>query len=116
MHERRKHQRFTLHDSCIINHAFIVGTITDIGMGGLACMCLDQNKCNSTFPPQVNIYCRKHNLLAEGINIKILGTKSKPGEFIPEFGIRTCRIQFKQLQKEQAAQLEDIIVKYSVPQ
>ena len=84
-------------------------------MGGLACMCLNQNDCNHNFPKQVDIYCRQQELWAKGLNINILGSKTEPGEFIPEFGVKICRVQFEQLIEEQVTQLENIIVRYSAP-
>lgn len=114
MQDRRKHQRFELHDSCIIHHANIVGTIIDISMGGFACMCLDQDNCIHHVPAKIDIYCRKHDLWAQDITIRVLGSKTHLGEVIPEFGTRTCRIRFGRLNENQLAAIESIIVRHSV--
>ena len=81
MEDRRKHQRFELHDSCIINHSEVVGTIVDISMGGMSCTCLDQNHCHQGFLQQVDIYCRKEGLWAEEINVRVLASEAIPGMF-----------------------------------
>lgn len=114
MYDRRKHQRFKLDDSCFIHHASIVGTIIDISMGGFACMCLDQNECTCNVPAEIDIYCSEHDLWAQGITIRVLGSKTRPGEFIPEFGVRTCRLRFEQLNENQLTAIENIIVRYSI--
>ena len=115
MEDRRKHQRFKLHDGCILNHSEIVGTILDISLGGLSCMCLNPDKCSNQSMTKVDIYCRRHNLWAEGIGIQVLNTDTEPGQFIPKFGTRKCRAQFVLLEEQQLAQLENIILQYSIP-
>lgn len=115
MDDRRKHQRFKLDNACIINHEKKVGTIIDISVGGLSCMCLDQGICSKGFSTQVDIYCKKGDLRAEDINIKVVDTEMVPGEFMEILGTRRCRARFSQLDDFQQTQLTEIIVKSSLP-
>lgn len=115
MEERRKHQRFKLHDSCFVNHSDVVGTILDISMGGLSCTCLDQRFCERGSLQQVDIYCRKRGMWVEDLTVKILDSETIPGMFDDEFGVRKCRIQFVQLAETQAGQLEDLILQTVLP-
>jgi len=115
MEDRRKHQRFLLHDSCLINNSEVVGTIIDISMGGLSCTCLDQNPCYQGLVRQVDIYCGKTGLWAEKLNIQVLSSDTLPGKFVIEFGVRKCRLQFVQLAEMQAGQLENLILHSVLP-
>lgn len=110
MEDRRKHQRFKLADSCIINHAEVVGTVVDISMGGVACICLDQEHCPHGGIEEVDIYCRKEGLWAKGLSIRVLDSERIPGKFGEEYSVRKCRLQFVLLGREQAGQLENIII------
>ena len=76
------HQRFKLDDTCIINHDKKVGTVIDISVGGLSCICLDQGECSKGLSSKVKIYCRKQNLCAENIKMKVLSTEKMPGHLI----------------------------------
>lgn len=115
MEDRRKHQRFKLHESCIINKSEVVGTIADISMGGMACTCLDQNSCYQGLSQQVDIYCGKTGLWVEKVNIRILGSDVSPGKFAREFSVRKCRLQFEQLAEVQMGQLENLILHSVLP-
>lgn len=113
MDERRKYQRFRLEEACIIDHDNTVGTVVDISMGGLSCFCLDQGVCGHGLSTRVNIYCKKYDLCAEDVTIKILATGIMPGEFMKDLGLRRCHVQFLQLDASQQAQLGNIIVRSS---
>ena len=114
MDERRLHQRFKLDDACIISHEKTVGTVVDISAGGLSCICLDQGECSEGISTRINIYCKKHDLRAEDINIKVIGTGIIQGEFMKDLGVRKCRARFLQLDKTQHAQITNILVKSSL--
>jgi len=109
MEERRKHKRYTLDNACILNHATTVGTIIDLSVGGLSCMCLDQGDCEEGLSTKVNIYCKKNDLTAQDIPIQVLSTGKMSGKFIENIGLRKCRAQFTQLDDASRAQLEHII-------
>ena len=111
MDERRKHQRFKPDAACILCHDKSGGTIIDISMGGLSCMCLDQGKCSQELSVQIDIYCKKHDLCAEGIRLKVIGTEMVQGEFTEKLGMRKCRARFYQLDKSQQVQVSNIIAK-----
>ena len=111
MDERREHPRFKLDASCILYNDKSVGTLVDISLGGLSCMCLDQGKCSQRLSNQVTIYCKKHDLFVEGIRLKVIGTEMLQGEFMERLGIRKCRARFHQLEESQQLQLTQIIVK-----
>jgi hypothetical protein len=115
MEDRRKHQRFKLRDSCIINRSEVVGTIVDISMGGMACTCFDQNRCHQGFLQQMDIYCRNADLWAEKLDVRILASETAPGMFAEEFSVRKCRLQFAQLTETQAGQLEKLILHAVLP-
>ena len=112
MDERRKHKRFKLDAACILFHDKSGGTIIDISMGGLSCMCLDQGKCSQGLSVQIDIYCKKHDLCAEDIRLKVIGTEMVQGKFLMEkLGTRKCRARFYQLDKSQQVQVTNIITK-----
>ena len=115
MDDRRKHQRFKLDTACILSHDKSVGTVLDISVGGLSCMCLDQGKCSQGLSAKINIYCKKYDLCAEDIPLKVIGTEMVEGEFMENLGVRKCRARFRQLDKTQQAQVTNIIVKSSLP-
>lgn len=110
MDERRENQRFKLDQTCVIQHERTVGTIVDISVGGLSCVCLDQGDCSKGLSTQVNIYCKKNDICAEEINMKVLSTESMPGQFIENLGLRKCRAKFCGIDAPQKSQLASIIV------
>ena len=114
MEDRREHQRFILDAACILNNDKSVGTIIDISLGGLSCMCLDQGKCSQGLSARINIYCKKHDLCAEDLHLKVIGTEKVQGEFMERLGIRKCRARFHLLNKAQHAQVTNIITKSSL--
>lgn len=115
MDERREHQRYRPEETCILNYESSVGTIIDICMGGLSCKCLEQNKCcQDSSERAVNIFCKKNKLFAQGLPIKILGSKVLPGEYVMDVKVRICRAQFEQLKDEQKTYLEEIILSYAI--
>ena len=96
--------------ACVLHHDELGGAIIDISMGGLSCMCLDQEgKCSQKLSVQVNIYCKKNDLCAEGIRLQVLDTEMIQGKFIEKLGTRKCRVRFYQLDKSQQLQLTSII-------
>lgn len=98
--------------ACVIHHDELGGTIIDIGMGGLSCMCFDQGgKCSQKPSVQINIYCKKHDLCAEGIPLQVLDTEMIKGKIIEKLGTRKCRAKFNQLNKSQQLQLTNILEK-----
>ena len=111
MDERREHPRFKLDAACILYHDKSLGTIIDLSIGGLSCMCLDQGKCNQGLSVQIDIYCKKYELCAEGIRLKVIGTEMVQGEFIEKLEMRKCRARFCQLDESQQLQLIQIVVK-----
>ena len=114
MEERRKHQRFKLGNTCIVNHSEVVGTVIDISMGGLSCNCLEQNRCLQGAPQEVDIYCRIEGLWAKRLPVRKVASENIPGKFAKEFATRICRLQFAELPKEQKAQVENIILQSSL--
>ena len=111
MDDRRKHQRYKLDASCILNHDKFVGTINDISLGGLSCMCFDQGKCSQDLSTQINIYCNDNDLCAEGIHLKVIDTEMIQGEFMELLGIKKCRAMFHKLDKSQESKVKNIITK-----
>ena len=115
MHDRRNHQRFIPEDACIIQHEEKVGTVLDVSAGGLSCKCFDWDKCHEGHSINVNLYCKKHELCAENIKMKVLETEVIPGHFAEDLSVRKCRAKFEELAEPQYAELVDFIVKSSFP-
>lgn len=113
--ERREHQRHKLEGACIIQHEKTVGTIVDISLGGLSCVCLDQGTCSQGLSTQINIYCRNQDLCAEDINMKVLNTERMRGQFVEDLGMRMCRARFNIIDEGQKEQLRNIILRSSMP-
>ncbi|MCF8057229.1 MAG: PilZ domain-containing protein [Desulfocapsa sp.] len=116
MHDRRKHQRFLLEQSCFLTSAASVGTILDLCMGGLlSCMCLEDNRCsNDSQQREVDIFCKTAKLSAQGLPIKVLDSNTVSGEFDMGLSCRKCRVQFEHLELNQKAHLEEIILSHTI--
>ena len=114
MPDRRRHHRYLLEMNCFLTYASSVGTIIDICMGGLFCMCLEENKFGKDFPEKgADIVCEKAKLFAQGLPIKVLNSIVVPGEFAMGVKVRKCRLQFNQLKYGQNTQLEEIILSHA---
>ena len=111
--DRRQHQRYKLDGACIIQHEKSVGTIVDLSVGGLSCVCLDQGTCSKDVSTMVSIYCKKKDLCAEDINMKVLSTEKIQGQFVEDLGMRKCRARFNDLKDFQKSQLIDLILHVS---
>ena len=115
MEDRRKHQRFNLDGTCIVQHEKKVGTVVNVSVGGLYCKCFGKGECHAGHAFDVNIYCRKHELCAEGITVKVLESEVIPGQFAEDLKVRKCRAKFDQLEDSQRAELSNFIVRTSFP-
>jgi hypothetical protein len=109
MEDRRKNPRYTLYESCIVNHSTTVGTIIDICRGGLSCSCLDHEQCSHSRPGKIDIFCKKNNYWAATLPVDVLESNTIPGKFIKEFRLRKCRMRFQELSDVQLAQIDSII-------
>ena len=112
--DRRENQRFVLGNSCIINHENTVGTIIDIGKGGMSCMCLDSNRCERPPVRHVDIFCIKDHILAEKVQVKRLSSEVILGKYVQDIKTRKCRFQFVQLDDDQVSKVESIIFTYAI--
>ena len=115
MEDQRKHQRFILDGTCIIQHEKKVGTVINVSVGGLYCKCFGKDKCHTERSFDVNIYCRKYELCAEDITIHVLDSEVMPGNFAEDLGVRKCRAKFEQLEDPQRKELANFIVRTSLP-
>ncbi len=113
MHEQRQNPRYKLKDGCIIIHDDTVGTINDISTVGLSCCCLENNLCYNDLKRKIDILCKQRNILAEGLQVKVLETKSLPGNFLKELETRECRIMFEHLTKRQTDSLQAVLSSYA---
>ena len=113
MKDQRKHQRFVLDGTCIVQHERKVGTVINVSMGGLYCKCFGKDKCHTDRSFDVNIYCRKHELCAEDITLQVLDSEVLPGLFAEDLGVRQCRAKFEQLEDLQRNELSNYIVRTS---
>ncbi len=114
MEDKRKHQRFVLDGTCIIQHEKKVGTVINVSVGGLYCQCFGKEKCHTGLSFNANIYCRKHELCAEDITLQVLDSDVIPGHFAEDLGTRKCRAKFEQLEDLQRAELLNFIVRTSL--
>ena len=112
MNERRKNIRYKLKDGCIVIHDNTVGTIHDISAGGLSCCCL-LDDCEKRLGREIDILCKQHNILAEGLTIKIVETECLPGEFLQGLKTRKCRVLFEPLSKRQIGKLDNVLASYA---
>lgn len=114
MLERRQHQRHPLEMECFLTYASSVGTIIDVCMGGMFCMCQEANKFGKESPVKgADIVCEKEKLLAQNSPVKVLQSIVVPGEFSKEIKVRKCLLQFQQLAHDQQIQLENIILSHT---
>ena len=114
MEDQRKHQRFVLDGTCIIQHEKNVGTVINVSVGGLYCKCFGEDKCHTERSFDVNIYCRKHELCAEDITIHVLDSEVEAGHFAEDLGVRKCHAKFEQLEDLQRTELANFIVRTSL--
>ena len=115
MEERRKHKRYPLDNVCIINHSTTVGTIIDLSLGGLSCMCLDQGTCQEGLSEKIDIYCKSNDIRVEGLDMEVLDTGKLKGKFVEDIGLRKCRAKFCELDEGKVEQLANIIGQTSNP-
>jgi hypothetical protein len=116
MHDRRKYQRYLLDQKCFLTNAGSVGSIVDICMGGLSCMCPDENKCCMDSPEKgVGIFCKTAKLLAQNLPIKVVDSTVVPGKFDNELKFRKCHMKFNQLEHSQKNHIKEIISSYALP-
>ncbi len=113
MHNQRQIPRYKLKDGCIIIHDDTVGTINDISTVGLSCHCLKNNDCYNGLRRKIDILCKQRNILAEGLQVKILETQSLPGNFLKELETRKCRIMFEHLTTKQVGTLQKVLASYA---
>jgi PilZ domain-containing protein len=115
MHDRRRHQRYLFEQSCFLTYAASVGTIIDISMGGISCMCLEENRCSKDSQErEIDIFCKTEKLLAQGLPIKVLDSIVVSGNFNMGLSCRKCRVQFEQLEHNQKTYLEEIILSHAI--
>jgi hypothetical protein len=115
MNDRRKSQRYLLEQSCFLTYANSAGTILDICMGGLSCMCLEENKCSKDFRDrEIDIFCKTAKMLVQDLPIKVLESTVVSGNSYMEVNCRKCRVQFGQLEHYQKTHLEEMIASYAI--
>jgi hypothetical protein len=115
MSDRRRHQRYLLKQSCYLTNVASVGTIVDICMGGLTCMCMEENKCGKDSQEKgVDIFSGKDTLLAQGLPVKVLDSIVVSGKVHKEVKFRKCHLKFEQLEQSQKTDLEEIIISYAI--
>ncbi len=111
MHDRRKHRRYPLDQNCFLTHSNSVGTIVDIGMGGLSCVCLEENKCDRyAGDKEIDIFCGQAILFNLGLSIKVIDSVIVLGKFDSGLEFRQCHAKFNHLEHDQKNQLEEIIL------
>jgi hypothetical protein len=114
MYDRRRHQRYLLDKSCFLTNSASVGTIIDISMGGLSCMCLEGRKCGQDSPKKgIYIFCKKATMLAQGLPVKVLDSIIVPGKFDKGLNFRKCHVKFEQLEHVQKNYVQEIILSYA---
>lgn len=113
MHDQRRNPRYKLKDGCIVIHDNTVGTIQDLSTVGLSCHCLKNTECRNGLKRTIDILCNRQNILAKGLQVKVLETNSLPGKFLKELETRKCRIKFEQLTTQQLNILKSVLASYA---
>jgi hypothetical protein len=112
MAERRKYQRYELEEKCLLRKETAVGTIIDLSLGGLSCSCCspDSDDCSNRCCKNIDIFCTENKVWVLDLTMDIIDSEKTPGQFLDNFWIRKCRARFNNLRKEQATQLENLIL------
>ena len=116
MEERRIAERFKLEDNCIVVHPNKVGNIQNISSSGLYCTCFQDSTCEKGTHQEIDILCGNGKYLVKGLKVKIVDTETKEGKFLKNFEIKTCRMQFVEVEEVQASNIETIIEDASIQQ
>jgi len=112
MIERRQHKRIPLKEKCLIHHAGNVGEIIDLSLGGISCWCINGDNCSTTTSRKIDIYCQERRLWARGIPMRMLSSELVSGRFLEGVPVKICRSNFTDLQPEQLAEVENIILSH----
>jgi len=109
MEERRRAERVKPADDCIVVHSKTVGNIKNISIGGLYCSCFQDVTCQKDVQREIDILCGKGQFLVKGVKVKVVETERIAGRFLKDFEIKTCRLQFVELEDDQHSGIETII-------
>jgi len=112
MDERRVEERVKPKptDDCIVVHTKKIGSIKDISTSGLHCSCFQDSTCERSIHKEIDILCGHGKFLVKGLKVKIIDSETIPGRFLSNFEVKKCRMQFVELQEEQAYGIETIVV------
>lgn len=108
MDERRRCERYIVHDDVYVYRAKRVGKIRNISITGLLCICGHHHDC---LPVDFDIFCPGSSICLGGISYTIIETKSIDSP--PNF-VRQCHVQFDPLSHKKNLELERFIEKYTV--
>jgi len=115
MVERRVAERIKPVDDCIVIHAKKIGNVKDISSTGLYCSCFQDSTCEKNVHKEIDILCGYGKYLVKGVKVKIVETEIIPGQFLKNFEIKKCRMQFLKMENEQNYGIESILAgPYSV--
>ena len=109
MDDRRIFDRVAPIDDCIVVHSTLIGNIKDISRGGLFCSCFQETACTNNEHKEIDILCGQGNFLVKGLKVKIINMETISGQFLKDFEIKKCRMQFKELHEEQSYGIESIL-------
>jgi hypothetical protein len=109
MVERRKSQRFKLHNDNFVIHARSIGKIEDISLGGLCCTCINDD-LDPASDSRIDIRCPHALLYVPDIGIEIMETAVSGGASIFNVFTRTCHIKFQELTDDQLQQVHSLIL------
>ena len=110
MEERRVTERVKPADDCIVVHPKKIGSIKNISSTGLYCSCFQDSTCEKDIHKEIDILCGYGKFLVKGLKVKIIDSENIPGQFLSNFEVKKCRLQFVELQEEQSSGIESIVV------
>jgi hypothetical protein len=109
MEERRESERVKPTDDCIVVHTNKIGNIQDISVGGLYCTCFQDSTCQKGKHKMIDIMCGLGKFLVKGVKVKIVYSETNAGKFLTNFEVKRCRMQFVEVEDNQALGIETII-------
>lgn len=109
MAERRKHQRYSINQKCLVRHAANVGILMDLSLGGLSCQCVNFEERSPSPCWEIDLLCLGNSTWVKALNLEVVSSEESPGEFMASLNIRKCRARFAPLREEQTELLDDLI-------
>lgn len=108
MDERRRYERYLVHEDVYVYRANRVGKVLNISLTGLMCTCVHHDDC---IPEDFDIFCPGSSICLAALPYTVIEAKNI--ESPPHF-VRQCHVQFDPLSHKKNLELERFIEKYTV--